>query len=491
MPNQPKVLIIDDEPGVCYSFRRVVAKQQFQVVIASTVAEGVATFRAVRPSVVVLDLNLPDGSGMDAFRAIRETDSRCPVLFITAHGTTETALEAMKDGAFDYLVKPVDLDRLSALLERALDAAQLMQAPSLFPTAEGNDRIVGRSPQMQEMCKVIGLLAPQNVNVLIRGESGTGKELVARALYQYSRRSDRPFLAINCAALPEQLLESELFGHEQGAFTGATRRRIGKFEQCHSGTLFRDEIGDMSLTVQAKMLRILQDQRFERLGGTETIQADVRLLAATNQELERLVAEGRFRADLYYRLKVATVQVPALRDRREDISELAHYFLFTNNRKLGVSLRGFSPEALVCLQSYAWPGNVRELQSVVKEAMVRTRGHLILPEYLPEAVRGPEPATSNGKAKQGLEGLIESLRREGETDLYARVIMAVERVLLADVLGQTNGNQLRASEILGIDRKTLRQKLRNLGLTANHVLTEARGDGPTHLERAGGPGQGW
>jgi two-component system nitrogen regulation response regulator GlnG len=471
MPNRPKVLIIDDEPGICYSFRRVVEKQQFEVAVASTVAEGVDAFKAFSPDVVVLDLALPDGSGMDAFRSIRAVNPRCPVVFITAHGTTETALEAMREGAFDYLIKPVDLDRLSGLLERALEAARLMKTPSLLPTGEGSDRIVGRSPLMQEMCKVIGLLAPQEVNLLILGESGVGKELVARALYQNSRRADRPFLAINCAALPEQLLESELFGHEQGAFTGATRRRVGKFEQCSGGTLFLDEIGDMSLAVQAKMLRILQDQRFERLGGTETIQTDVRLLAATNQDLEKLVAEGRFRADLYYRLKVATVCVPPLRDRREDIAELAHYFLFTNNRKLGLNVRGFSPEAIVCLQNYSWPGNVRELQSVVKEAMVRTRGHMVMPEYLPESVRGTAaPAEeSNGHA---LESLIASLQRTGAGELYGRVIQAVDRVLLAEVLRQTHGNQLRASEILGIDRKTLRQKLRNLGLIPNHVLVD-------------------
>ncbi len=473
MANRPRVLIIDDEPGVCYSFRRVVEKQHFQVAVASTVSEGVETFKDFAPDVVVLDLALPDGSGMDAFRHIRALNPHVPVVFITAHGTTEAALEAMREGAFDYLIKPVDLAHLSSLLERALEAARLNKVPSLLPSADGDDRIVGRSPKMQEMCKVIGLLAPQEVNILILGESGVGKELVARALYQHSRRAGRPFLAINCAALPEQLLESELFGHEQGAFTGATRRRIGKFEQCNGGTLFLDEIGDMSLAVQAKMLRILQDQRFERLGGTETIQTDVRLLAATNQDLEKLVAQGRFRADLYYRLKVATVHVPPLRDRREDIPELANYFLLTNNRKLGLNVRGFAPEAIACLQACPWPGNVRELQSVVKEAMVRTRGHLVLPEYLPESVRGTAAATAPEPAGQGLEALIASLQRPGEGDLYARVIHAVDRVLLAEVLRQTNGNQLRASEILGIDRKTLRQKLRNLGLIPNHVLVEA------------------
>src|SRR5262249_47540987 len=251
-----------------------------------------------------------------------------PVIFITAHGTTETAIEAMKHGAFDYLVKPVDLDRLTQLLDRAFEAARLMHVPAVRPAEEREGRILGRSPVTPESCTAIGRSAPEDVNVLILGESGTGKELVARALYHHSRRADKPFLAINCAAIPENLLESELFGHEQGAFTGAQRRRIGKFEQCDGGTLFLDEIADMTPGLQAKMLRVLQDQRFERVGGNETLQSSVRVLAATNQDLAALVSEGRFRKDLYYRLNVVSIQTPSLRDHREDVPELAHYFLF-------------------------------------------------------------------------------------------------------------------------------------------------------------------
>lgn len=461
-----RVLIIDDEPAVCYSFRRVIEKPGVEVEAANTVAQGIDRFDAFLPHVVVLDLNLPDGSGMEAFRHIRSADPKCPVLFITAHGTTETALEAMKEGAFDYLVKPVDLDRLRRLLERAMEAATLMREPTvLLPTAETGDRIVGRNPLMQEMCKMIGLLARQDVNVLITGESGVGKELVARALYQHSPRSALSFLAINCAALPEQLLESELFGHEQGAFTGAVRQRIGKFEQCRDGTLFLDEIGDMSLSVQAKMLRVLQDQCFERVGGNQLIRTHVRLLAATNKDLEQMVGEGRFRADLYYRLRVASLRVPSLRDRPEDIPELAHHFLFTNSQQSGLDVRGFSPEAMACLQQYSWPGNVRELQSVVKEAIVRTRGPLVLPEYLPDHIRlvRRETATSEA-AVTSLHQMILALQDPVEHNLYEKVITAVERVLFNEILQQTRGNQLRASEILGIDRKTLRHKLRALAL---------------------------
>src|SRR5262249_24457585 len=302
-----------------------------RVLTAGTAATGLEQVRAHGPDVVVLDLQLPDRSGLEVFREIQALDPKRPVIFITAHGTTETAIEAMKGGAFDYLVKPVDLERLSQILERAFEAARLMHVHPVLPAEDSGDRIVGRSPVMQEMCKAIGRIAPQDVTVLILGESGTGKELVARALYHHSRRADKPFLAINCAAIPEPLLESELFGHEQGAFTGAHRKRIGKFEQCDGGTLFLDEIGELPAGAQAKMLRVLQDQSFQRLGGSETVRTRVRLLAATNKDLEAEVQAGRFRADLYYRLRVVTLAVPPLRQRAEDIPELAHHFLFDFN----------------------------------------------------------------------------------------------------------------------------------------------------------------
>jgi two-component system nitrogen regulation response regulator GlnG len=469
----PTLLVIDDEAGVCYSFRRVFGAEGVTVLTAGTGAEGVALARRSAPDVVVLDLQLPDGSGLDVFRDLRALDPRRPVIFITGHGTTEAAIEAMKGGAFDYLVKPVNLERMSALLTRAFEAARLMNEPAVLPQDERGDRIIGRSPVMQEMCKLIGRLAPQDVPVLILGESGAGKELVARALYQHSRRADRPFLAINCAALPEALLESELFGHEQGAFTGASRQRIGKFEQCDGGTLFLDEIGDMSPALQAKMLRVLQDQRFERLGGNETQQTEVRVLAATNKDLEAEVAAGRFRKDLYYRLKVVTITVPPLRDRREDVAELAHYFLFRQGRELGLDVRSLAPEALELLQAYPWPGNVRQLQSVVKQAMLGATGPVLLADFLPEEVRhaagappAPPPPTGD------LAALVEEAIRDGQGQVYDRVIGAVERELLSRVLRATHGHQARASDLLGINRATLRTKLRALGLAVDKVLVD-------------------
>jgi two-component system nitrogen regulation response regulator GlnG len=469
----PTLLVIDDESSVRYSFRRVFEGDGVEVLTARTAAEGLEQIAAHSPDVVVLDLQLPDRNGLDVFREVHAADPKRPVIFVTAHGTTETAIEAMKGGAFDYLVKPVDLDRLSQILQRAFEAARLMRVPAVLPVEDGGDRIVGRGPVMQEMCKTIGRLAPQDVNVLITGESGTGKELVARALYHHSRRADRPFLAINCAAIPETLLESELFGHERGAFTGADRRRIGKFEQAEGGTLFLDEIGDLAPALQAKMLRVLQEQRFERLGGNETLQTHVRVLAATNHDLEKLVEEGRFRKDLYYRLKVVTVHVPPLRERRDDVAELAHYFLFRFNRELGLDLRGFAPETLELLQGYDWPGNVRELQSVIKQAMLHGSGHIIVPEFLPEGLRRRRPAAA-APAPPGfdLARLIDDLLEKGEHDVHARVMEAVERLLLARVLRQTHGHQAQASDLLGINRTTLRSKLRSLGLVVDKVLTD-------------------
>jgi two-component system nitrogen regulation response regulator GlnG len=338
------------------------------------------------------------------------------------------------------------------------------------------DQIVGRSLVMQEMCKAIGRVAPQDINVLILGESGVGKELVARAIYHHSRRADRPFLAINCAALPESLVESELFGYEPGAFTGATRRRIGKFEQCNGGTILLDEIGDMPLAAQAKILRLLQENRFERVGGTETVQAQVRVLAATNHDLEKLITEGRFRSDLYYRLKVVTIAVPPLRERESDVAELAHHFLFLFDRELGMNYRGFDPEALACFQQYRWPGNVREMQSILKEAMLRGTGPILLPEFLPASLR-TSPATDEKAPGTDLAGIdlikvIDDLLTRGENDLYAKVMRVVEQVLFTRVLKETEGLQGRASERLGLSRSTLRYKLRDLGLNIDQVVGE-------------------
>jgi two-component system, NtrC family, nitrogen regulation response regulator GlnG len=471
------LLLIDDEESVRYSFRSIFSTAEVEVVTADCAEDGLKKFRERQPDIVVVDLRLPDRSGLEVFAEIQAKAPKKPVVVITAHGTTQTAIEAMKRGAFEYLVKPLDLERLSNVIERAFEAASLMSVPALLPANDTRDEIVGRSAVMQELCKMIGRFAPQAVNVLITGESGTGKELVARALYTHSPRAKHPFLAVNCAAIPEPLLESELFGHEEGAYTGASRQRIGRFEQCAGGTLFLDEIGDMPLSLQAKILRVLQEQRFERVGGSQTVQTQVRVLAATNQDLPTLIAAGKFRKDLFFRLNAITLRVPPLRERLEDISELAHYFLFRFDREFNMQLRGFAPETLERFQRHAWPGNVRELQGVVKHAMLNASGPLILPEFLDESVfeqekHGPVTTSPAGDVAE----LVDSLLRSGAGELHAKAIAAVERILFAKVLEHTRGNQGKACDLLGMNRSTLRHRLRLLGLTIDKIAVDRTSD---------------
>ncbi|HEX5443432.1 MAG TPA: sigma-54 dependent transcriptional regulator, partial [Pirellulales bacterium] len=384
---------------------------------------------------------------------------------------------------------------LQQVVEQAFGISRLMHVPAILEEGDRPqdrpDLLVGCGAAMQSVCKQIGRVAPQNVNVLILGESGTGKELVARALYHHSQRGQAPFLAINCSAIPESLLESELFGHERGAFTGAERRRIGKFEQCHNGTLFMDEVGDMAPSTQAKILRLLQEGRFERLGGSETIAVDVRVIAATNQNLEALIEQGRFRKDLYYRLRGVTIHLPPLRERREDIAELAHYFLFRYNRQIGTSVQSISPAALERLQEYTWPGNVRELQSVIHEALIVSAGPTILPEFLPAELHSEPGASHSGQSAalapaiphsdeladwQRLPRLMEQWLAAGETDLYRRGQEHFDRLVIRRAMDQAAGNQARAAEILGLSRVTLRAKLRSLGMNVGKVLTQAADD---------------
>ncbi len=469
----PRLLVIDDEPNVLYSLEKSLRSDALEVLTASTAKEGIELAQRRRPDAVLLDVRLSDMFGLDAFDHLRQIDPRLPIVVITAFATTETAIEAMKRGAFEYLLKPVDFHRLREVVDKALELSRLRHVPAVFEqqeaAADGSvDRIVGNSPAMQEVYKAIGRVALSDLTVLIVGESGTGKELVARALYQHSRRADKPFLAINCAALPESLLESELFGHERGAFTGADRRRIGKFEQAHQGTLFLDEIGDMALSTQAKMLRLLQEQRFERLGGNETIQTDVRVIAATNQDLEAAVSAGRFRQDLLYRLNDFTIHLPPLRERREDLPVLVDHFLKLFNRDLNRQVRSVAPEAMRLLEAYPWPGNVRELQSTIRYALVHAAGEVLTPECLPENLRdwnaGTAAAPTAPAAGFDLAGHVQRLLHSGETDIYRKACEAADRVILEAILRHTRGNQVQASELLGISRTTLRAKMKALGM---------------------------
>jgi nitrogen regulation protein NR(I) len=475
------LLIIDDEPNVCYTLQKVLASDRLKVLTAGTAGDGLAAIRLEQPDVVILDVRLPDMPGLDAYRQIRQIDARLPVIVITAHGTTETAIEAMKLGAFDYLLKPLDLGQLRDAVARAAHLSQISRTPAMYdenePPQVENDQLVGNSPSMQELYKSIGRIAPQDVTVLILGESGTGKEMVARAIYQHSRRSRAPLLAINCAAIPEPLLESELFGHERGAFTGADRRRIGKFEQADGGTIFMDEVGDMAPATQAKLLRLLQEEQFERIGGNDTIHTNIRLIAATNQDLESLAAAGRFRQDLFYRLNVLTIRIPPLRERLDDIPLLVNYFLARMNRQFERRVVGVSPEAMQILKQHNWPGNVRELQSAIKHALIHAPGDIISPDCLPLHVRESSGASRTQIASAGgdleVARLVRELLKLGRGNIYYDLQTAVDRVVLNSVLEHVKGNQVEAAELLGISRNTLRSKLRSLGLVIEKQLNEA------------------
>src|SRR5215510_3652389 len=468
-----RLLLVDDDPVMIQDqLTHALGPQGMRIDVARTAQEGLRQVAARPPDVILLDVNLPDLPGLEAYQRVRQIDGRIPVIFITWAATADTAIEAMKEGAYDYLFKPLDLGRLRGVVTQALELGRLMRRPAVVaetpPEEDGGDAIVGRCPAMAEVYKAIGRVAAQNVIVLITGESGTGKELVARAIYQHSTRARAPFLAINCAAIPENLLESELFGHEKGAFTGADRRRIGKFEQCSGGTLFLDEIGDMPLATQAKILRVLQDQSFERVGGNETVRTDVRLIAATNRDLKAWSEQGKFRADLYFRLSVFTIPLPALRERGDDLPMLIQHYLRRFSRELGREIRESTPEALELLCRYPWPGNIRELQGVLKQAILQATGTVLIPAFLPESVRvPPDPAAGHNagaEADFSFEAFILRRLEEGSTSLSAEARQHLDRLLLRLALRHTSGNQVQAARLLGISRQTLRSKVRELRL---------------------------
>ncbi len=478
------VLVIDDDRSIRHIISEAFRDTEVDVLQAATAEEGLKLIQSARPDTVILDILLQDDSGLELFQQIQGLDPKLPVIFITALDSSDTAIQAMKLGAYDYLLKPLDLGKMQTLVNQALEIRRLMLVPVGVPGSakleQKGELLVGRSGQMQEVYKSIGRVAPQDVTVLIRGESGTGKELVARAIYHHSLRSRGPFLAVNCAAIPDALLESELFGHEKGSFTGADQRRIGKFEQCSGGTLFLDEVGDMSPLVQSKVLRVLQGQEFERVGGNQTIKSDVRVITATNRDLEQMVAEREYRADLYYRLSSFTIQLPPLRDRSEDLLLLLEYYLANFSRELGKDVRGISPDALNLLLAYRWPGNIRELQNVLKQALLQATGTVLISEFLPAKLREPEgTAAANengGTSDTDLVAYVESRLRENSTNLHAEAIELTERVLVQRVLQVTDGNQSKAAEILGITRGSLRTKVRALGLSIDRHVKIA-GDG--------------
>lgn len=471
------LLVIDDDRSVLHMVSHAFKDSSVTVLTAVEVTEALDVVRR-GVDLVLLDIMLPEISGLEAARKFHALDPKLPVVFITASGTSETAIEAMKLGAYDYLVKPLDLVKLRELVQRTLEIRRMMKVPVELPREElprEGDQIIGRCSAMQEVFKSIGRVAPQNVTVLIQGKSGTGKELVARAIYHHSERANKPFLAVNCAAIPDTLLESELFGHERGSFTDAHSRRIGKFEQCSGGTIFLDEVGDMSPLVQGKVLRLLQEQRFERVGGTETIKTDVRIIAATNRDLKTMSAEGKFREDLYYRLNGYTIRIPSLRERGDDILLLLNHCLQRSSREMGKEVYSFSPEALDLLVHYSWPGNVRELEAVVRQSVLQTSGSVILPEFLPESIHAdvnqPILVDPTANPTSDLEAFMDAHLRNGSHDIHIDATAMMERYVITRVLRHTEGNQSQAAKILGITRGTLRNKIRTLHISLGTTVT--------------------
>lgn len=517
MALNPTVLVIDDDTEIRYSLERVLAARNYRVLLAGSGEEGVEVASKEMPEVILLDIRMGGMSGLEALQHIRSESPRSMVILMTAFGTTQTAIEAMKFGAYDYIMKPFDLKKILGLIDAAAESCEDMRGAEqedyepLLNSEDYQEGIVGNSEPMQEVFKIVGQVAGSDVTVMITGESGTGKELVARCIYQHSHRAEQNFMAVNCAAIPENLIESELFGHEKGSFTGATNQRIGKFELCDNGTIFLDEIGDMPLHMQTKILRVLQEGEIQRVGGTSTLKVDVRIIAATNKNLEEMVKEGTFREDLYYRLNVVRLRLPSLRERREDIPHLVDFMLQRLAKDRKTHARKISPEALAVLVSYPWTGNVRELENVIYRSAVVAKGDTILAKDLPSEMQNgsgdsevsaphaevrseasaapvsesPVPKVSDAldppaasAASEHLQELIgdpvlaekrlAAITLEDACDLvYERIrsrhdkllLQVMEEEIITRALRECEGNQVKTSALLGITRATLRKRI--------------------------------
>lgn len=470
-----QILIVDDDPQLRSSFEKLLAIEGHTVRTAHSGERGVELVRESLPDLVIQDVRLPGINGLETFKRMREIEPKLPVIIMTAFGATETAIEATKMGAFDFVLKPFDIPNILDLIEKALEAGRFMRssvqldgapATAAADGAPQRDMLVGRSPIMQELYKAIGRVAPTDATALILGESGTGKELVARAVYQHSLRSGAPFLIINCVAIPETLLESELFGYEKGAFTGAHGRRVGKIEQAHRGSIFLDEIGDMPLSIQAKLLRLLQERQIERLGGRGAIPVDVRIIAATNRDLEAAVSKGIFREDLYYRLNVVTLRMPPLRERGEDIALLAEYFLDRFSREARGANPGLTDEAKAILRSHGWPGNVRELANTMQKAFIFNRGRPLDAEDIALTMGSDASArVDSAAADEAIRRWVRAALVTGQSgDLFETLVNHFGALLLAEALALTDGNRTRAAKLLSISRPTLLARIEKYGL---------------------------
>ena len=457
-----RVLIIDDEEAIRSVLADLFGDLGYEIAQAGDGKTGLKTALADHHDLILLDLSLPVLDGIGFLREFRDTAPDVPVVMITGYASLESAIEAMRLGAYDYITKPFDLDEVQMIAERALAHERIIDEHKYLQeqlkARHSFDNVIGRNPQIQQAYVLAAQVADSNASVLVLGETGTGKEYLARAIHYQSRRADAPFVKVSCVALPETLLESELFGHEKGAFTNAVARRIGRFESADGGTLFLDEVGDMTQATQLKLLRVLQEKQFERVGGNETISIDVRIVAATNRDVKKAIGEGEFREDLYYRLNVVSIALPPLRERKEDMPELVSHFIRKYARETGKEIEGMAPEAMAVLQSHSWPGNIRELENCIHRAVVLCRGRTLLPAYVQPGDTAEPTATV--PAYSGPGALCAGLTRSGGPKSLAEV----EREHIEAVLKDCNWNQTRAASVLGIDRKTLRNKIREYRL---------------------------
>jgi len=474
------ILIVDDDAQLRRSFSKLLEEHGYQVETAGTGEQCLERVRKGGVSLVVQDVRLPGIDGLETFRRLRCIEPTPQVIVMTAFGTMETAVEATRLGAYDYILKPFNIPAMLELIDKALETMKHRQGPQEPASGEEistMDVMLGRSAAMQEVFKSIGRVAPTDATVLIRGESGTGKELLARAIYKYSSRADQPFTIINCVAIPETLLESELFGYEKGAFTGATSRRVGKIERANRGTVFLDEIGDMPLSIQAKLLRLLQERTIERLGGGPSIPVDVRIIAATNRDLEQAVQEGAFREDLYFRLKVVTLHLPPLRERKDDIPLLARHLLHLHATEMELANPGLTEEGEAALQQYPWPGNVRELSNCLQKTLIFNQGSPLSRKEIESSLCHPSPerGTQAATPEEALEQWARQSLLDTVTDKpYEAAMDSVSSLLIATALEMTDGNKTRAAKLLGLTRPTLLAKIDKHRLAVGAKVTSGR-----------------
>ena len=459
MSDPATIWVVDDDETIRFVLDRALSRRGFRVRQFEAVGEVREALASDTPRAIVTDIRLPDADGLSVLQAMEQQGKELPVIAMTAYSDLDQAVNAFQHGVFDYLPKPFDLDKVIAVVERAVAEGGREAPEPLQPTGE---RLLGESPAMQEVFRTIGRLSRSDISVLITGETGSGKELVARALHHHSPRSGKPFVAINTAAIPTELLESELFGHERGAFTGAHLRRIGRFEEAAGGTLFLDEIGDMPLALQTRLLRVLAEGEFHRVGGRDLLQADVRVIAATHQELQAKIAQGSFREDLYHRLNVINIALPPLRDRPEDIDLLAETFLARVAAELGLEEKRLSEGAYKLLRAYSWPGNVRQLLNVCRQLCVMAPGEQILAQDLPGEIQDTSARPDQDNWRQALKAWARQALAKGETDLMRRAGPQFEAVLIEAALDQTGGQRQKAARLLGLGRNTLTRKLQQI-----------------------------